>query len=136
MARPANRYTSAPSARNGPNGTWTSRSDWPRGAAPARRRRAAIRWQADERAQERAREDDERQRLPAERDADDRQQLAVAEAQALALEHVVVEVGDEADEQVAGGGADDAREPGRLVDAEAREKKTAIDGNVMTSGSS
>ena len=44
--------------------------------------------------------------------------LRVAQAQALALEHVVVEVRDDAQEQVAGRGADQAVQPRRVVGGE------------------
>ena len=68
--------------------------------------------------------------------ADHRQQLAVAEAHALALEHVVIEVGDEPDEQIAGRGADGASSQGTSCAPKAARKKIGIAGSVMASGSS
>ncbi len=79
--------------------------------------------QADERAAEGPHEHHERERPPAEHRSDDGQQLAVAQTQPFALEHVVVEIGDDPEKEIAGGGADQAFEPARPVRAEARQEQ-------------
>ena len=61
----------------------------------------------------------EQQRPPAEQRADEREQLGVAQAEPLALEDVAIEVCDEPEEQVAGGGADQPVQPGHVMGREA-----------------
>ncbi len=114
---------SAAAARNGPNGIWTSRGAARPPASGCRRRATAAMGMLTSAPTNPPDEDDERQRPPAEHGADDRQQLGVAEAEPLALEDVVVEVGDEAQEQVAGRGADEALQPGDVVGAERRQEE-------------